>query len=407
MRVPMHPPNLSVMSADPTLTLASLAQVRARQRATLRVLRPLAIVVVVLVAFLTSRADPAPGLSGERLGVLFAVLAFAIGVIGVLSARHRGASVQAPFFLAVLSSAVALVWLQRHGPGLIGVFLAVGVAAMRVRGWRGTALFAVALGSLAAAYGLGGDESWGTILLNELGIVAFYVVVRLAGRLRESQEQTETLLLEIDRNREAQAQAAVLAERQHLAREMHDVLAHSLSGLVLQLEGARLLSAGGSAPSEVAAAVERAHHLARSGLEEARRAIGMLRDDDLPGPERLPDLASEFEHDTGVPCASAVTGIERVLDAQARLSLYRVAQEALTNVRKHAAPERVELRLEYETSGARLTVEDFGDNGHARPAGSGGGYGLAGMRERASLLGGTLAADPTETGFRVELWLPA
>jgi signal transduction histidine kinase len=395
------------MSAEPTPTLASLAQARARRRAALRVLRPVAIAGAVLVAVLTSRAEPSPGLNGERLGVLLAVLVFATGVLGVLWSRRRGAAVQAPFFFAVLASAVALVWLQRHGPGLIGVFVAVGVAAMRVRGWRGVALFAVALGSLAAASALGGDQSWGSILLSELGVVAFYVVARLAGRLRESQEQAEILLLEIDRNREAQAQAAVLAERQRLAREMHDVLAHSLSGLVLQLEGARLLSAGGKASDEIAAAVERAHHLARSGLEEARRAIGMLRDEDLPGPERLSALAREFECDTGVPCASVFTGVERDLGAEARLSVYRVAQEALTNVRKHAAAKRVELRLVYETCGARLTVEDFGDAANRNAKGDGAGYGLAGMRERAKLLGGTLAAEPTATGFRVELWLPA
>jgi signal transduction histidine kinase len=363
--------------------------------------------VIVLVAFLTSQADPAPGLTGKGLWVLLTLLLFGVGVLGVLTSRDRGPAAQAPFFLAVLASAVILVWLQRHGPGLIGVFLAVGVAAMRVRGWRGPALFVVALASLGAAYALSGNESWGTILLSELGVVAFYVVARLAGRLRESQEQAERLLLEIDRNREAEAQAAVLAERQHLAREMHDVLAHSLSGLVLQLQGARMLSAGGNASPEVAAAVERAHHLAKSGLEEARRAIGMLRDDDLPGPERLPVLADEFEHDTGVPCASVVTGVKRDLGAQARLSLYRVAQEALTNVRKHATANRVELRLDYETDGARLIVEDFGRNGHARLPRAGGGYGLSGMRERASFLGGTLAANPTDTGFRVELWLPA
>ena len=278
---------------------------------------------------------------------------------------------------------------------------------MRVRGWRGTALFAVALASLGVAYALGGDESWGAILLSELGVVAFYAVARLAGRLREGQEQTERPLIEIDRNREAQAQAAVLAERQRLAREMHDVLAHSLSGLVLQLQGARMLSAGGNASAEVAAAIERAHHW-RS--RDSRRRGGrseMLRDDDLPGPERLPVLAHEFEHDTGVPCTSVVTGIKRDLDAQARLSLYRVAQEALTNVRKHATARRVELRLDYERNGARLVVEDFGGNGHVRLQRVNGGYGLAGMRERASLLGGTLAANPTDTGFRVELWLPA
>lgn len=394
------------MSVDPTPTLESLTQARARQQAILRVLRPVAIVVVVLVAVLTSRNDPAPGLSGDRLGVLLAVLAFAVGVIGVLWSRSRGVSVQAPFFFAVLASAVILVWLQRPGPGLIGVFVAVGVAAMRVRGWRGTALFAVVLGALAAAYAVGGGQSWLSILLSELGVVAFYAVARLASQLRESQAQAERLLLEIDRNREAQAQAAVLAERQHLAREMHDVLAHSLSGLVLQLEGARLLSAGGNASPEVEAAVERAHHLAKSGLDEARRAIGMLRDDELPGPERLSTLARQFEHDTGVPCETHIRGVEPELPSDARLTVYRVAQEALTNIRKHAAAARVEMQLAYDSTGASLTVEDFGDR-RPEPIVEGGGYGLAGMRERADLIGGRLDAAPTETGFRVQLWVPA
>lgn len=393
------------MSADPTLTLASLARARIRQRALLRVLRPAAIVVVVLVAVLTSRADPAPGLNGRGLWVLLTVLAFAAGVVGVVRTRERGPAAQAPFFVVALASAVVLVWLQRHGPGLIGVFVAVGVAAMRVRGWRGTALFGLALGSLAGAYVLGGDQSWTSIALSELGVVVFYVVARLAGQLRESQQQAERLLLEVDRSRAAQAQAAVLAERQHLAREMHDVLAHSLSGLVVQLEGARLLAANGDAPGQVAGAVERAHHLAKSGLDEARRAIGMLRDDDLPGPEGLPALAEAFARDTGVSCAAVCTGSERDLSAPTRLSLYRVAQEALTNVRKHARAARVELRLVYEPQGVRLLVEDFGD-GDPAPVGEEEGYGLTGMRERASLLGGTLAAGPTGTGFRVEAWLP-
>jgi signal transduction histidine kinase len=400
-------PTLAGMTTDTTPTLASLAHARARQRAVLRVLRPLAIGLVLLVAVLTSRTDPRPGLGGQRLAVLLAVLAFALGVGGILRGRRHGAVVQAPFFVLVLASAVTLIWLQRHGPGLIGVFLVVGVAAMRVRGWHGNVLFGIALGSLAAAYALAGDQSWISILLSELGLVAFYAVARLASRLRESQDQAERLLLELDRNREAQAQAAVLAERQRLAREMHDVLAHSLSGLVLQLEGARLLSADGKTPAEVAAAVERAHHLAKSGLAEARRAIGMLRDEDLPGPEGLTALAREFEHDTGVPCTAVVSGTKRHLDSQARLSLYRVAQEALTNVRKHAAAKRVELELAYETAGARLVVEDFGSPAHDRTRVNNGGYGLTGMRERADLIGATFTAGPTDSGFRVELWVPA
>ncbi len=130
----------------------------------------------------------------------------------------------------------------------------------------------------------------------------------------------------------------------------------------------------------------------------------MLRDEELPGPERLPSLVAEFERDTGIPVSIAIAGDSHELGSDARLTLFRTAQEALTNVRKHAHAERVELRLACEQRGVRLSIEDFGD---PTPNGDGGGYGLTGMRERAELLGGTLAAGPTSAGFRVELWVPA
>jgi signal transduction histidine kinase len=100
-----------------------------------------------------------------------------------------------------------------------------------------------------------------------------------------------------------------------------------------------------------------------------------------------------------------VTGTPHDLGPEARVALYRVAQEALTNIGRHADPDRVELRLAYGPEAVRLTVEDVGGCSPAPPAG--GGYGLTGMRERAELLGGTLTAGPTGRGFRVELDVPA
>jgi signal transduction histidine kinase len=391
------------MSADTTPTLSSLMQARARQQAVLRVLRPLAVAVVAAVVLVGSRSQPRPGLGGERLGVLLGLIGLALGVAGVVRARHNGVSAQLPFFLVLVVSANVLVWLQPHGPGLIGALVAAGVAALRVRGWVGVCLLAVVLGSLATVGGLAGGQSGTTIVLGALAITAVYAIAVLAVRLREQQSEAERLLIELEDRRDAEARAAMLAERQRLAREIHDVLAHSLSGLVLQLEAARLLARDGATSPQLALAVDRAHQLARSGLDEARRAIGMLRDDELAGPERLSALADEFEQDTGVPCRARVAGVELPLDPEARMSVYRVAQEALTNVRKHAAPARVEVRLAYEPTGARLTVEDVGG---PRPDPGSGGYGLAGMRERADLIGGTLVAEPTESGFRVELWVP-
>ena len=134
----------------------------------------------------------------------------------------------------------------------------------------------------------------------------------------------------------------------------------------------------------------------------------MLHGDALPGPERLAGLAAEFEADTGVPCTVATTGGGgRDLGADGRLTLYRVTQEALTNIRKHARAGRVEIHLAYEPSGTRLTIEDFGSSGEPPAPAAGNGYGLSGMKERAELLGGTLTAAPTKGGFRVELWVPA
>ena len=228
----------------------------------------------------------------------------------------------------------------------------------------------------------------------------------LSRQFRMGQARAEQLVEELEASRDAQAQAVTLRERQHLAREMHDVLAHSLSALAVQLEGTRLLARSTGADPSVVDAVERSHHLAKGGLDEARRAIEALRGGDMPGPDRLPALADQFREQTGVETALAFDGEPRELPSEARLAVYRTAQEALTNVRRHAEAERVDLRLRYAEDGTWLTVEDRGRPA-ADEAEDGLGYGLTGMRERAELLGGRLAAAPTSDGFRVELFLPA
>ncbi len=155
-----------------------------------------------------------------------------------------------------------------------------------------TVVVGAAIGSVSAAWVSNAGTPVVGIVLNDFAILAFYVLSLFARRLRESNQRAESLLAELEQSRAAQAQAATLAERQRLAREMHDVLAHSLSGLVLNLEGAMLLAGQGGSDPRVSDAIKRAHRLAKAGLEEARRAIGMLREDALPGPERLPGLAA-------------------------------------------------------------------------------------------------------------------
>lgn len=377
-----------------------------RQQPMLNVFRLLGLVIVVLVEVGAATAQPRPGAAGQHLGVLLAMLGFAVGVLGAVRSRERSWTSSAAFLLLLVACSSVLVGLQANGPGFLGVFVAVSAATMRVPGRPGAAIAAFALVALPIAEILGKERSAVSIALLETGVLAFYAVSLLADRLRRGQERAEELLAELERSRDAQASAAVLGERQRLAREMHDVLAHSLSGLALQVEAARLVAESHGADPAIIEPLERAHRLARTGLDEARRAIGLLRGDELPGPERLPDLASEFERDASIPTSITITGPVRQLDPDARLTLYRAAQEALTNVRKHARTSRVELRLDYEPRGTRLTVEDFGDPAAAASPGAGGGYGLTGMRERAELIGGELTARRTAGGFRVDLWVP-
>ena len=352
-------------------------------------------------------ARPAPGDHGRSLLVAIDLVVLVAATVGVLRFATAPRIVQVSLMLAAIASAAALIALQHKGIGLLGVFPSVTAAALRFPLRLSAVVAGFALVAVALASSLGAHWPVTATLLDEFAVVAFFVMAVFARRLRESEEQTRVLLVEVERSRAAHVEAAALAERQRLAREMHDVLAHSLSGLVLNLESARLLTARSGSSPEVADAIERARRLARAGVEEARGAIAMLRDGELPGPERLAGLASGFTEDTGVPCDLSVDGEERQLGSDARLTLYRVAQEALTNVRKHANPDRVEIRLRFEPAGTRLVVEDVERDGVRPLPRDGTGYGLTGMRERAELIDGTLTAASTEDGFRVELWVPA
>ncbi len=393
-----------------TPTLAALRRARERQETAQRWLQPLGLVAAAFVVVRAVSGSPPPGLHGASLGVSLALCAIAAGAIGFVAYQAAGRS-QVVFFSLFLGGAAAIYWLQPRGPGFLGAAFAAGVMARRMPVRLTTVPVLAAVIAIGAA-GLADSarHSAASVLLSELGLIAIYAIALLTRRLSEGNRQAERLLVELERTRDAELRAAALAERQRLAREMHDVLAHSLSGLALHLEGARLLATaepgGGSRLGDV---IERAHYQATSGLQEARWAIGMLRGEQLPGPERLETLVGEFERDSGgVRAALTVTGSPRELSPGVRLALYRVAQEALTNVRKHASPRKVEVRLRYQPDGVGLEVEDVAaTNGPGRAPRCSDGYGLTGMRERAELLGGTLSAGPTGRGFLVRLWVPA
>jgi two-component system, NarL family, sensor kinase len=181
-------------------------------------------------------------------------------------------------------------------------------------------------------------------------------------------------------------------ERTRIAREIHDTLAQGLTAIALNIEGA--INRLQSHPDQARERLERALAMARENLEEARRSVLDLRSasrlEGKPLAEALAGLARSFTSDTGVPVRLQTTRTER-LPLELESELYRIAQEALTNVRKHAHAGEVELSLRRRGSGVTLTVRDNG-RGFARTSQrqNGVSHGLVGMRERAKLLGGRL-----------------
>jgi signal transduction histidine kinase len=359
-------------------------------------------VVAVLLSVVFS--EPRPALSGEGLAITAALIAFVAGLWASLPWGSTGEPARIAGIALVGAASVALTALQPDGAGYAGVYFVVVISAARLPRTPAMVLSGATLGGEIVALALTHDVAAAHISGLLFSVIPWFFVVRLMRELRIGRDRAEALVSELEASRAAHVQAAALAERGRLARDMHDVLAHSLSALALQLEGARLLARDRDTDPEVIAAVERAHHLAADGLHEARAAIGALRGDAMPGPERLKTLADGF----GDRARLTVTGEPHPLGSEARLAIYRTAQEALTNITRHSAADSVALELAYEPGGTRLAIEDSGSAAPVPAAASpGGGYGITGMRERAELLGGRLDAGPTDRGYRVELWLPA
>jgi signal transduction histidine kinase len=226
-------------------------------------------------------------------------------------------------------------------------------------------------------------------------------------RGRESQDHTELLLAQLQDAREGEAAAAALAERSRIAGELHDVLAHSLSGLAIQLQGARKLASREAVSEGLRAAVQRSAELARSGLADARQAVGALRGERLPTVDQLTSLVDDFRRDTGADATLRVDGESRPLPAEASLALFRGAQEALTNIARYAPGAVTAVTVTYRADRTVVTVEDHVSGPQTTTlAGAGGGHGLTAMRERAARIGGTARAGPTADGWLVELEVP-
>jgi signal transduction histidine kinase len=185
-------------------------------------------------------------------------------------------------------------------------------------------------------------------------------------RGRQSQDRTELLLAQLQDAREAEAAAAALAERSRIAGELHDVLAHSLSGLAIQLQGARKLAGREAVSERLRAAIDRSAELTKAGLTDARQAVSALRGGQLPSLDQLSTLVQDFRRDTGAEATLRVDGMSRPLPAEASLALFRGAQEALTNIARYAPGAATMVTVSYQAGRTVVTIED-----RVCPAGAG------------------------------------
>lgn len=221
----------------------------------------------------------------------------------------------------------------------------------------------------------------------------------------------------LHREREAQSKAAVAAERARIARELHDVVAHNVSVMVVQADGAAYVL--DASPEQAKQALETISTTGRQALTEMRRLLGLLRAGDAvggeyvpqPGVDQLGDLIEQVRG-AGLPVVFEVEGDARPLASGVELTAYRIVQEALTNTRKHGGPDaRASVRLTFRDSELALLIEDDGRGAQQEVYESGGedgqGQGLIGMRERVGMVAGTLDAGPRPGGgFRIGAVLP-
>jgi signal transduction histidine kinase len=321
-----------------------------------------------------SLALVAPLAFGPRAPVAVFVTVMATSLVQLAVTDHVLAADVAPL--------VALYYLVAHGPGRLKP---IGL---------GVALAGGALMSLRASFP-------GVLDGFVLGTVVVTAEVLLAALLADRRVSHRARLAALETERDQQAEIGAAQERARIARELHDVVAHSLAVMVAQADGGRYAAPGD--PGAASRALAQIAETGREALTQMRRLLGVLRAGeegaDLPGLVRR--LA-----DAGLPVELEVEGPARELPAEVQLCVHRVAQEALTNVLKHAdSPQRVKVALRYLDEEVELTVRD---DGRGIASADGQGHGLAGMRERVALQSGTLSAGPRAGGgYEVCARLPA
>jgi len=338
----------------------------------------------------------------------YAVLGLALLAWTVLEASPAAAARYPAWALPVARGVIAFASGFAAGAGGGGsamvVFAFVAAMAAGVNSDLAAAVAVTAAGILAIEVsGLAFGQSYGTLLGLPAIVLAGLVIGRNWGAYRVQAEQAAALLAQREQLQAEQRRADLLDERARIAREIHDVLAHSLGALGIQIQAARsVLHKDADQASDLLAA---AQQMAAEGLVETRRAVQALRTDTLPLDEELALITDTHAQRYHVPVSYDTGGGLAALPPDATLALLRIAQEALVNAAKHAAGQPVAVRLDYGDADVRLTVRnDLPPGADTRQPADvstvNGGYGLTGMHERLRLLNGTL-----EAGRRGGQWI--
>ena len=349
--------------------------------------------------------------SGLPRGTL--ALAYALALLHTLPLAARRRFPGAVLALGVASGlAVAALGVP---PVVLGLAILVAVYSVAAYGDRWVSLAGLAaaeLGSVAVQLTPGRFQT-PTVVTNGLIIGAAWLLGHFVSRRRAYTARLEQTA-ELERTRAEQARRAVAEERLRLARELHDVVAHSISVIAVQSGvGAHVAS---TQPEEAAKALATIEATSRAALTELRRLLGVLRQEGepqgalapVPGLADLDGLLAEVAK-AGLAVRLQVEGAPSPLPAGVDLSAYRIVQEALTNVVKHAGPARAQVTIRYGEREVTVEVTDDG-RGVTAPTGDGRarvGHGLIGMRERVQVFGGDLDVGPRPGGgFRVAARLP-
>jgi signal transduction histidine kinase len=311
-----------------------------------------------------------------------------------------------PALVGVGLCGAGLDW-QADGPGFIASY--VSLMGLGLRAPRRIAILAgipvVTAISVEETYESPNPASTLLAVIAASGLL--FMMAAFAAVSLDRRQHAEALLAQEAATSQARQAAAALAERSRLARDLHDVLAHNLSGLAVQLEATRLMAITKGAGENIVNQVAAARKLACIGLLESRRVLLLLREGETPDAASLPALVSEISALLGIPVALQSHGVPCPLGPGAGAALYRVVQEALTNVVKHAGRgAEATVRLGWAPDGVEVSVTDRGGDGVDSGLPSSG-SGLSGMVERVSLIGGHLHAGPTGDGFAVHLWIPS